>query len=190
MPPDEYVDLMSYCSPYWVSDFSFDKSLRYRLNAAGLLRRPQAQKPVNSLIVWGGKKSGSALFLEPAFVTRAPPALPEAPGPYRITGAAADGTVLFDLSFDMPAAGDAQGRSNFAFALPMEASWPDALDSIRLSGPRGRSAVLNKDTDRPVTVLRNGPDGEVTAIIREPRAAALRGAAQPGLFSRGIPRTR
>ena len=188
--PEEYVDLMSYCSPYWVSDFSFDKALRYRLNDAGLLHQPQAraQPSAGSLIVWGGKDSGSALFLEPAFVTQAPPALPQGPGPYRITGAAADGTVLFDLSFDMPVAGDGQGSSSFAFALPMQATWPKALDSIRLSGPRGRSVTLNEDSDQPVTVLRDGPSGPVTAIIREPgAAAAMRGATQPGLFSRGIP---
>ena len=189
--PDEYVDLMSYCSPYWISDFSFDKALRYRLNAAGLLRRTRAGRAVKSLIVWGGKDEGSALFLESAFITQAPPALPQTPGPYRISGTAAHGTVLFDLSFNMPAAGDAGGRSSFAFALPMQAGWPDALDSIQLSGPRGRSVMLNKDTDRPVAVLRNGPAGEVTAIIREPNAAAaLRRAAQPGLFSRGIPQNR
>ena len=190
--PEEYVDLMSYCSPYWVSDFSFDKALRYRLNDAGLLHQPQAQAQpsAGSLIVWGGRDSGSALFLEPAFVTQAPPALPQSPGPYRITGAAADGTVLFDLSFDMPVAGDGQGSSSFAFALPMQATWPKALDSISLSGPRGRSVTLNEDSDKPVTVLRDGPSGPVTAIIREPRAAAaMRGATQPGLFSRGIPRT-
>ncbi|MXW21321.1 MAG: hypothetical protein F4Z95_10995 [Gammaproteobacteria bacterium] len=188
--PDEYVDLMSYCSPYWVSDFSFDKALRYRLNSAGLLRQPQTRPPVTSLIVWGGKKSGTTLFLEPAFVTQAPPDLPDEPGPYRITGAADDGTVLFELSFDMPVAGDAPGRSSFAFAVPIQSTWPDAIDSIRLSGPRGQSVMLNEDTDRPVAVLRNGPNGQVTAIIREPKAAAaLRGMAQPGLFSRGLPRT-
>ena len=96
--------------------------------------------------------------------------------------------MLFDLSFDMPVVRDGDGSSSFVFALPMQATWREALDSIRLSGPRGRSAVLNEDTDRPVTVLRNGPNGAVTAIIREPRAAsALRNVAQPGLFSRGIP---
>ncbi|MDE0681184.1 MAG: Ig-like domain-containing protein [Gammaproteobacteria bacterium] len=188
--PDEYVDLMSYCSPYWISDFSFDKALRYRLHDAGLLSQPQSQEPVDSLIVWGGRDTGSRLFLEPALVTRAPPAFPDSSGPYRIRGTAADGKVLFDLSFDMPIAGDGGGSSSFAFALPMQGGWPDAIDSIRLSGPQGRSATLNEDTDRPVTVLRDGPAGEVTAIIREPRAAsALRNVAQPGLFSRGIPRT-
>lgn len=42
--PEEYVDLMSYCSPYWVSDFSFDMMLRYRLHSAGQLRPPGSAK--------------------------------------------------------------------------------------------------------------------------------------------------
>ena len=109
--PDEYVDLMSYCAPYWVSDFSFD----------------------------------------------------------------------------MPAAADGDGRSGFAFALPVEAGWEDALASIALSGPGG-TATLDGDAGRPVTVLRDGPAGQVTGIFREPAAAeVMRALTEPGLFSRGIP---
>ena len=188
--PEDYVDLMSYCSPYWVSDFSFDKALRYRLNDAGLLRAPQTSSPVESLIVWGGRDEGAALFLEPAFVTHAPPALPESPGPFSITGSATDGTVLFDLSFDMPVTGCGHGSSNFAFALPMQMASSKALDSITLSGPRRQSVTLSRDSDQPLAVLRDGSGGAVTAIIRGPNAeAVLRRGAQPGLFSsRGIPR--
>ncbi len=48
VPPDEYVDLMSYCSPYWVSDFSFDKALRYRLHGAGTLREERPPRSLRS----------------------------------------------------------------------------------------------------------------------------------------------
>ena len=190
VPPDEYVDLMSYCSPYWVSDFSFDKALRYRLHGAGTLREPETSataEPVSSLLVWGGVDAGSRPFLEPALVVDAPPSPPRAPGPFRIAGTAADGTVLFDFSFDMPVAADGGGRSGFAFALPVQPGWPDALASITLSGPGG-SFTLDGDEDavRPVTVLRGGPAGQVTGIVREP-AAALRSLTGPGLHSRGIP---
>ena len=190
--PDEYVDLMSYCSPYWVSDFSFDKALRYRLHGDGRLHQPAtsvAVESVSSLLVWGGVDAGSRPFLEPALVVEAPPALPRAPGPYRISGEAADGTVLFDFSFDMPVAADGDGRSGFAFALPVQPGWPGALASITLSGPHG-SFTLDGDEDavQPVTVLRDGPTGQVTGIVREPAAAdALRTLTGPGLHSRGIP---
>ena len=188
--PDEHHDLMAYCAPPWISDFSFDRMLRYRLHSAGRLRRPQTgttREPVSSLLIWGGVDAGSAPYLEPAFVAESPPALPQAPGPYRIAGAAADGTVLFDLSFDMPLAADGGGRSGFAFALPVQPGWPESLASITLSGPGG-SFALEEDSGRPVTVLRDGPAGQVTAIVREPAAAdAMRGASEPGLYSRGIP---
>ena len=190
--PDEYVDLMSYCSPYWVSDFSFDKALRYRLHSAGRLRTPEiatAMEHVSSLLIWGGVDAGAQPVLEPALVVEAPPALPRAPGPYRIAGATTDGTVLFDFSFDMPIVAHGDGRSGFAFALPVEAVWEDALASITLSGPRG-SVTMDQDTYQPLTVLRNGPNGQVTGIVREPAAAeALRGTTEPGLYSRGLPET-
>ena len=190
VPPEEYVDLMSYCSPYWVSDFSFDKALRYRLHGAGRLRLAEGREPatpVASLLIWGGVDAAAQPYLEPALVVEAPPALPQAPGPYRIAGTAEDGTVLFEFSLDMPATADADGRSGFALALPVQAGWPEALVSITLSGPGG-SFTLDEGGDRPVTVLRGGPTGQVTGIVREPAAAdALRGATEPGLYSRGIP---
>ncbi len=190
VPPDEYFDLMSYCPPSWVSDFSFDKALRYRLHGAGRLRPPETGAggaPVPSLLVWGGVDAGSRPYLEPALVAEAPPAPPRAPGPWRIAGTTADGTALFGFSFAMPVAADGDGRSGFAFALPAQPGWAESLASITLSGPGG-SVTLERDAGPPVTVLRDGPAGQVTGIVREPAAAdALRGATEPGLHSRGIP---
>ena len=188
--PDEHHDLLAYCAPPWISDFSFDRMLRYRLHSAGRLRAPQAgttREPVPSLLIWGGRNAGSAPYLEPAFVAEAPPALPSAPGPWRIAGATADGTALFEFSFDMPVAADGDGRSGFAFALPVRPGWPESLASIALSGPGG-SFTLEEDAGPPVTVLRDGPAGQVTGIVREPAAAdALRTLTEPGLYSCGIP---
>ncbi len=188
--PDEHHDIMSYCGPSWISDFSFDKAMRYRLHSEGRLRPPPAGEPpapVSSLIVWGGVDAGAAPYLEPAFVTDAPPALPQAPGPWRIAGSAADGTVLFDLTFAMPVMVHGDGRSGFAFALPAQPGWAGSLESIALSGPGG-SFTLEADAGPPVAVLRDGPSGQVTGIFREPATAdALRELAPPGLYSRGIP---
>ncbi len=188
--PHEYFDLMAYCAPDWISDFSFDKALRYRLHGAGRLRPPETGAggaPVPSLLVWGGVDAGSRPYLEPALVAEAPPAPPRAPGPWRIAGTTADGTALFGFSFAMPVAADGDGRSGFAFALPAQPGWAESLASITLSGPGG-SVTLEPDAGPPVTVLRDGPAGQVTGIVREPAAAdALRGATEPGLHSRGIP---
>ena len=188
VPPDEYKDLMSYCGPPWVSDFSFDKALRYRLHGAGTLRE-EPPEPEPSLLVWGGVDAGSRPFLEPALVVDAPPSPPRAPGPHLIRGADGDGAALFEFTFGMPVAADGDGGSAFAFALPARPGWADRLASITLSGPGG-SFTLDGDgaAVRPVTVLRGGPAGQVTGIVREPAAAdALRTLTGPGLHSRGIP---
>ncbi len=188
--PQEHFDLMAYCGPPWISDFSFDRMLRYRLHGAGRLRSPEAgagAEPVASLLIWGGVDPGSSPYLEPAFVTKAPPTLPRSSGPWRIAGASGDGTVLFDLSFAMPETVHGDGRSGFAFALPVQAGWPESLVSITLTGPPG-SFTLDADAGPPVTILRDGPAGQVIGIAREPEAAeALRTLTEPGLYSRGIP---
>ena len=190
VPPDGHHDLMSYCGPPWVSAFSFDKALRYRLLLAGRLRTPEAGDagaPVPSLLLWGGVDAAGRPFLEPALVVEAPPALPQATGPWRIAAADAGGAALFDFSFNMPEAGDGDGRSDFAFAVPVRPGWPGPAASITLSG-HGGTFTLGEDSARPVAVLRGGPAGQVTGILREPAVAeALRGATEPGLYSRGIP---
>lgn len=184
--PDDHSDLMSYCGPYWTSDFGFDKSLRYRLHSEGLLRPPAPAAPTASLIVWGGIASGTP-FLEPVLVADAPPALPHGKGAWTVTGAAADGAELFALRFDMPVVGDGNGDSSFVFALPVEAGWQGRLSTVTLSGPDGRF-TLDGNTDRPMAVLRNPATGEVTRIVRD-RAAAERMSteARSAVFSRGMP---
>ena len=195
IPPTEYKDVMSYCSPYWVSDFSFDKALRHRLQSEGLLDAASAARLVTSLLIWGGVDSLSVPFLEPAFVIRAPPAMPETVGSHQITGRSRDGDQLFSLSFAMPRAEDGDGGSSFAFAVPASAAWAEDLASITLSGPGG-SFNLDAGHDRPMAILRDRTTGQVTGFLRDARVAvaamdadadAGAGPANLVLFSRGIP---
>ncbi|MDE0394689.1 MAG: Ig-like domain-containing protein [Gammaproteobacteria bacterium] len=187
--PTEYKDLMSYCEPYWVSDFSFDKALRYRLHSEGLLGAPVVAdaRPVPSLLVWGGVDSLAVPYLNPAFVVEAPPTTPLATGSHRITGHSRDGGELFSLSFAMPRAEDGNGGSSFAFAVPAPSAWAGELASITLSGPGG-SATLDTDHDRPMVIVRDRASGQVTGFLDDSTAAvAGTGAAHRVLFSRGIP---
>ena len=94
----------------------------------------------------------------------------------------------------MPETADGDGRSSFAFVLPVQPGWTGNLASITLSGPGG-SATLDGDTDLPMTVLLDPSTGQVRAILRNlaqaDAAAALAPQADPDsldvLFSRGIP---
>ena len=146
--------------------------------------------------MWGGVDAAGVPFLEPALVVDAPPSLPASTGEYEITGRTADGGELFSLSFEMPEVADGGGRSSFAFTLPVQPEWAGRLASITLSGPGG-SARLDRETDRPVTVLRAPRSGQIRGILRDLSPADVtRGEAaaalsqDPGLevlTSRGIP---
>ena len=189
-------DLMSYCGSgvMWISDYHFAKALRYRLSDEGAPAAAAVETPAKSVLLWGGADTEGAPFLEPAFVVDAPPALPLFGGEYQVTGRTAGGGELFSLSFGMPEAADDDGSSSFAFALPVQDAWAGALASITLSGPGG-SVTLDRETDRPIAILRDPQTGQVRGILRDlpqaDRAAAL--TPQAGLdsldvlFSRGIP---
>ncbi|MDE2795932.1 MAG: hypothetical protein OXL34_14015 [Gemmatimonadota bacterium] len=147
------------------------------------------------LFLWGGVDAEGTPHLDPAFVLDAPASLPRADGAHGITGRAADGTELFSLSFRMPVIADGDGSSSFVFAVPVEEGWADALASITLSGPGG-SFTLDRNTDRPMAILRNPESGQIRQIMRDlPRGPAGREAAERAgtetgfevLFSRGIP---
>ena len=184
-------DLMSYCAPRWISDYSFREAFKHR---AGVPARLTGGQPTKALLIWGGVDAAGSPFLEPTFVVEAPPALPESGGEYRVAGRTADGRELFSLRFSMPETADGDGGSSFAFVLPVETSWGDDLANISLSGPTGYF-TLDSDTDNPMVIVRNPANGQVRAILRDvpSRGAALASATAgiaPGmrvLLSYGLP---
>ena len=185
----ESNDLMSYCSPRWISDYHFSNALRFRL-----FDRGSPQIVARSLLLWGGMDAVGEPFLNPAVVVEAPAALPDSTGEHRITGRTASGGELFSISFTMPETADGDGSSSFAFVLPAQPGWAGNLANITLSGPGG-SATLDSNTDLPMAILLDPRSGQVRGILRDPpqadAAAAL--APQPGLdglevlSGRGIP---
>ena len=196
VPPNRF-DLMSYCHPQWISEYHFSAALRFRLRPAfrdGMSSLIAA--PARSLLLWGGADTRGAPFLEPAFVVDARVQLPRTTGDHELIGRTADGKDLFSLKFTMPEVADADGKSSFAFILPVQPDWAGQLDSITLTGPGG-SVTLDQDTDQPVTILRNPRNGQIRAILRGAEAAPPSVDAtvstlslDPGLerlTSRGIP---
>ena len=91
---------------------------------------------------------------------------------------------------------DEDGRSSFVFALPVRPGWDEKLASFSLSGPGG-AVMLDEETDRPVTILRDSGTGEIRGIFRGVAGGSGSGddavsalALEPGvevLVSRGIP---
>ena len=182
---------MSYCDPQWISEYSFNRALFYRLDQ-------EAEAAVAStqvLLLWGGLDEKGDLSLEPALVVDATPVLPAASGAYTLTGRTDGGEELFALSFDMQEVSNG-GTPSFVFALPARSGWADRLATITLAGPGG-SVSLDGKSDRAMTILRDPRTGQVRGILRDTgapdeAAAAADAASVVGqglevLFSRGVP---
>ena len=196
--PDELVapkvaDMMTYCESRWIGDYHFAGALRYRVSDAGT--SASLSSPVQTLLLSGRVDAHGVPFLDPAIVIVAPPSLPEYGGLHRITGRAADGAELFSLQFDMPTIADGDGSSFFTFAIPAQDDWARTLASITLFSPTG-SDTMDRDTDRPMAILRDPATGQIRQIAHELPAGAMgresaialaSGTGFEVFFSRGIP---
>lgn len=127
-------ELMSYCGPSWISDFTSPVSLRFRLEDEGKAVSATAAASARSLRVWGGIGADSIPYLEPAFVVDAPTALPDSAGDYRITARNSTGGELFSFRFAMPETADGDGSSSFVFALPVHPEREGSLATVTVSG--------------------------------------------------------
>ena len=158
-------DLMSYCRPRWISDYSFTKAFDHRLREEGEATAAPASV-ARTILLWGRAGADGVPVLEPAFVVDAPPALPRFGGPYTLTGATDRGETLFSLNFDMQEMADGDEESGFAFALPVSPAWADRLATVVLAGPGG-TATLDGANGPPAAILRDPRTGHVRAIVRD-----------------------
>jgi len=127
----ERRDVMSYCGPEWVSDYTYEAVLNYRGSSPAASVSGSVQ---SALMVWGSIENGK-LTLEPAFMTDTRPSLPASSGRYRVEGLDASGSQVFSLSFDPQVVGDAAGDvRQFGFAVPMTQQNAARIVTLRLSG--------------------------------------------------------
>ena len=184
--PNSYHDLMSYCQPQWISDYNFNKLIRYRRNSNNQERQSPAAA-TQTLLLWGGVDQDGKPYLKPAFVMEAWPGLPAASGVYSLTARDHDGAAAISLSFDMPEIADSPGKSShFVFTVPVQEGWAGSVASITFSGPEG-SVTMDGDTDMPMTIAREGKSGRIRAFWDGWRDDS---EASPGwvlLRSHGIP---
>jgi hypothetical protein len=159
LKPPASSDIMGYCDPKWIGDYSYKAILNYLSPLAPpVVMTAAAREAVQpTLLVWGHISNGK-MVLEPAFQVNTRPKLPERPGPYTVEATSSDGTALFNLSFAAHTVADAPGsHENFVFAVPLAPERVARISTIRLSG-RGRHTVSS-------------------AL---PRSAAARGQLSPG----------
>jgi hypothetical protein len=209
--PGGFYDYMGYCGPRWTSDYTYRNILEWRRNdtlaagaggdadpmAAGL----PAEQP--GLLLWG-RINDEVVELNPAFRLEALPVLPDKDGPNFLRGLAADGGVLFELSFDGAAVSHARNPTErqFAWFVPLAAAQLAALERVELSSPHGfaqqvarraaQSGVpgVTADEADAVVVQERLPGGELrlrwdrtrnpVAMLRDRRSGQIIGIGRSG----------
>jgi hypothetical protein len=98
--PATTYDVMSYCSPKWISPYTYDAIMAKIINSATTLRATSAATP--HLIAAGRVKGGHVAKLRPFWVEPQPPEGQGGPGegPYSLELQDAAGTALFVRHFD------------------------------------------------------------------------------------------
>jgi hypothetical protein len=192
--PAVHRDLMSYCSPEWISDHNYMWVLDRRGPGPAVAASGDASS--EGLLVWGRIAAGRVV-LEPGFVVNAPPRLPARPGSQRVSGLDAAGNPVFSLSFEGEEVPDLPGGTErqFVFVVPIDSVARGRLRTMRLTGhgltalrsaqgsaltaaAAGRSpwgaqsvragamAEVHWNADYPLAVIRDARSGEVLSFAR------------------------
>jgi Metallo-peptidase family M12B Reprolysin-like len=152
LKPPTSGDIMGYCDPKWISDYTYKAVLNYLSPSSPVVTSSVVSQAVQPcLLVWGHIRNGE-MVLEPAFQVNTRPSLPQRAGQYSVSAGAEDGTTLFNLSFEPQEIADLPGdQKNFAFAVPISDAGARQLTTLRLSG-RGRQTVRRAQPPAPSQV--------------------------------------
>ena len=169
--PSLYKDVMGYCDPTWISDYSFARAMGFRLyreaGVMGDVAAEAADEPfagdVRTLLLWGRVGDGQ-LVLDPAFMVDAPVTLPTEDGPYRLDGLGPLGEHRFSLRFATRQLD--HGGANFVFTVPFDPDRDGALERVVLSGPEG-SYTLERAGSSPMAMVTDRVNGKLRAMLRD-----------------------
>lgn len=170
--PPTTAEVMSYCHPQWISDYTYTGVYSWRA------AHPSSASVVSAelepcIIVWGRIIDGR-VELEPSFQSLTHASLPARSGAYAVRALDASGAPLFALSFEGDSIADAPGAGrSFAYAIPLSRA-PRPIASMVLDGPRG-SAVRHAST--PAASSRGVAADRVAAIATPTVARRVGGGA-------------
>lgn len=151
VPPTTY-DIMTYCSPVWISDYHFAKATRFRVDTRS---SPVAGRKQRVLAVRGWIDADGKPVFRPAFYTEGTPT--RITGDSHVITASGPRGQVFSYSFEPHEIAGGPGGASFFHLVPV--TWmEDELTSITVLAPDGGAATLDAITDHATDplVIRNG----------------------------------
>jgi hypothetical protein len=147
--PASASDVMSYCTPAWISDYNYVALLNARTGVAAAANAEPAGGECECLILWGSVE-GDSVRLRPSFTARTRVAVPSRRGPVSVTGESRDGRRLFHYDFEAAELDHAPNVRHFAFAIPLGGGVRESLSRIRARyGSRTTEIVTRVATAPP-----------------------------------------
>ena len=127
-------DIMGYCSPKWISDYNWTRSMAYR-QSSGL--ETSAGSDADGLLVWGRVVNGTVV-LEPAFRVTAPRSAAATRPTHVVEALDADGSVLLELPMSAEKVDHVTNHDerHFSVILPWSATLEQALSRVRVRDVR------------------------------------------------------
>lgn len=192
--PGNYWDIMSYCSPLWISDYTYRNTLAFR--AASAIGDVVGAAPRDCLLVTGRVKDGQ-VRLDPAFMVNTVPRVP-ASGSHLLQIQDAQGNTLREIPFEPAEVTDLPGTpsGHFVLAVPLGAAETSAMAAlrVRLGGVTKAvrrptaAAALGFAAREPVSVRMRPGQAHVSwdammhprAMIRDPRTGEVLAFAEGG----------
>jgi hypothetical protein len=127
------TDIMGYCANQWVSDYTWNAVMQYRVSTSSLQARVVAAR-APGVLVWGRLVEGRVV-LEPAFPVEAPPSAGDAGGTLQVELRNAAGGVIAAVAVE-PLALDHASDRHFAVVLPLGAVPASAVAAVRVQDLR------------------------------------------------------
>jgi hypothetical protein len=140
--PPSKPDLMGYCRPRWVSDYTYEAVLDFRINLEAERRRYGLEgDAAPGLMVWGSITDGEVL-LEPSIALDRARPLPAGDSDLMVQGFDQAGATVFrQAAATMEFSHGPPGSRAFSAVVPLTAADAERVHTIRVTGPGVREAT-------------------------------------------------
>lgn len=136
----EHGDTMGYCTPVWISTYSYDAMLRFRGSAT--LAAQAVEPPQRAVVVHGLAADDGSATVSSAALVEGLRALPADAGEWEAALVDADGAVIARRRFALGVMDHLDALRPISVAIPVTAEFTAQGKRIEVRSPNGRTSTL------------------------------------------------